>query len=73
MKVPMPYFLSSQSMEEDIQPLEGVSFDLRNDDTDKKLQFIEELNKLGASKYVDLPQVCYFRSKPSHYSLTGSF
>lgn len=40
-------------------PLEAVTGGLRNEDTEKKLDFIEELHNLGVSKYIDLPQVSF--------------
>lgn len=45
------------------QGLQAVTNGLRNQDTDRKLEFIEELQRLGVSKYVDLPQVGNSRHK----------
>ncbi|KAH8602167.1 dynamin GTPase-like protein [Bisporella sp. PMI_857] len=38
-------------------PVRGIVGGLKNNDTEKKLAFIDELHALGVSKYVDLPQL----------------
>lgn len=40
-------------------PSQGVGAVLQNSDTEKKLEFIQKLKKLGVDKYVDLPQVSF--------------
>jgi hypothetical protein len=40
-------------------PPQGIGAELKNTDTENKLEFIQKLKKLGVDKYVDLPQVCY--------------
>jgi hypothetical protein len=47
-------------MGEIVQPLQDVAGGFRSEDTERKLNFIEELHSLGVSKHVDLPQVCLF-------------
>lgn len=44
-------------MGEGPEQLQGVAVELGNDDTERKLRFIQELHGLGLSDYVDLPQV----------------
>jgi hypothetical protein len=41
----------------DLGQLPEISTPLSDADTEKNLRFIEDLHKLGVSKYIDMPQV----------------
>jgi hypothetical protein len=55
----LAHFDTAPSMGEYIPtPSQGIGAELKNTDTENKLEFIQKLKKLGVDKYVDLPQVC---------------
>jgi len=45
-------------MGDHIPPTPAVASDLRNEETERKFDFIRRLGELGVSRYVALPQVC---------------
>jgi hypothetical protein len=55
----LAHFNTTPSMGEYTTPPQGIGAELKNTDTENKLEFIQKLKKLGVDKYVDLPQVCY--------------
>jgi hypothetical protein len=60
----------SSRMGEHIQESDAIPAILRDLDTERMLEFLQELYKLGAHKYIDLPQV---REAPLNHSLIVTF
>jgi hypothetical protein len=57
--ISVPQYLTRRwRMGEHVLPAQAVASDLRNEETEKKFDFIRKLGDLGVSRYVALPQVC---------------